>query len=208
MKLRGDNHIKWLFPEGWPKVVYEPYPIAIQQLDIYQCQWYWEGAARNAGFNDALVYGHKFKNENIDCIVAFIDSVPEISNEHVSLSYVQGVMWKSLDISEPGKMKCSGALRYSDLLAGKYSTDLASMIPALQERQYESILREGNFWCSYCRKQYPITQKVSRTIIGRDRKQVWNSWKGRYEDKACVTQTSMDFCSGQCAGYEQMSREG
>lgn len=62
--------------------------------------------------------------------------------------------------------------------------------------------------CQRCRKVVPKTQIVNHTIIGRGRKAVYNSWKNRYEDKAVVTHEPMKFCSGECAGYEQMSREG
>jgi hypothetical protein len=62
--------------------------------------------------------------------------------------------------------------------------------------------------CRRCEKVVPISQMQTHTIIGRGRKQVWNSWKGRYDDKAVVTQEPMRFCSGECAGNEQMSREG
>lgn len=62
--------------------------------------------------------------------------------------------------------------------------------------------------CQRCRKVVPKAQIVNHTIIGRGRKAVFNSWKGRYEDKAVVTQEPMKFCSGDCAGCEQMSREG
>lgn len=62
--------------------------------------------------------------------------------------------------------------------------------------------------CQRCRKVVPKSQIVNHTIIGRGRKQVFNSWKGKYEDKACVTQELMKFCSGECATHEQYSREG
>lgn len=62
--------------------------------------------------------------------------------------------------------------------------------------------------CRYCRKQVPTDSLIEETIIGRGRKTVWNSWKGIYENKACVTKERLKFCSGQCAANEQMSREG
>ena len=53
--------------------------------------------------------------------------------------------------------------------------------------------------CQRCRKVVPKTKIVNHTIIGRSR---------NTSGKAIVTQTSMKFCSGECAGNEQMSREG
>lgn len=68
--------------------------------------------------------------------------------------------------------------------------------------------REGYTPCKYCGKQVQTENMIESTIIGRGRKQVWSSWKGRYESKACVTKEQYKFCSKQCAAYEQMSREG
>ena len=68
--------------------------------------------------------------------------------------------------------------------------------------------REGFTPCGYCGKQTADSELIERTIIGRGRKEVYNSWKKRYESKACVTETKMKFCSAQCAGNDQMSREG
>lgn len=53
--------------------------------------------------------------------------------------------------------------------------------------------------CQRCGRVAPKAQIVNHTIIGRGR----NSF-----GKAIVTQTPMKFCSGECAGCEQMSREG
>jgi hypothetical protein len=72
----------------------------------------------------------------------------------------------------------------------------------------ERLLANGHERCQRCRKVVPASEILTHTIIGRDRKPVWNNWKGRYEDKAVVTQEPMKFCGGECAGNEQMSREG
>lgn len=71
----------------------------------------------------------------------------------------------------------------------------------------ERLLTNGHERCQRCRKVVPKEQIITHTIIGRGRKTVYNSWKNRYEDKACVTQEPMKFCSGECAAHEQMSRE-
>lgn len=71
------------------------------------------------------------------------------------------------------------------------------------------LLAGGNHdRCQRCRNVVPKSQIVNHTIIGRSRKSVYNNWKNRYEDKAVVTHEPMKFCSGECAGNEQMSREG
>lgn len=64
----------------------------------------------------------------------------------------------------------------------------------------EKLLSGGDHErCQRCRKVVPKSQIVNHTIIGRSR----NAF-----GKAVVTQTPMKFCSGECAGCEQMSREG
>jgi len=62
--------------------------------------------------------------------------------------------------------------------------------------------------CSRCRKEILVSQSITKTIIGRGRKQVYDSWKKKYVNKACVTKESMIFCSDSCYSCEQMSREG
>jgi hypothetical protein len=63
----------------------------------------------------------------------------------------------------------------------------------------EHLLANGHERCQRCRKVVPANEIVPHTIIGRSR----NAF-----GKAIVTQEPMKFCSGTCAGHEQMSREG
>lgn len=77
-----------------------------------------------------------------------------------------------------------------------------------EKENEEHLLANGHTACGYCRKIVPDSQIVTHKIFGRGRKEVWNSWKNRYESKAYITETYMKFCSGTCAGNEQMSREG
>jgi hypothetical protein len=103
----------------------------------------------------------------------------------------------------------NGAYEYSEVVKnenlGFNEDDL--MIKANSNKEIYGP-REGYQPCAYCGKQIPINDLISKTIIGRGRKQVWNSWKQRNEDKAYVTEQKLKFCSGKCAGNEQMSREG
>lgn len=103
----------------------------------------------------------------------------------------------------------SGAFKYSDLVNEPHFAFVESDLKEESER-LNSIYapKENHTACGYCGKQTPDDKLVHDTIIGRGRKQVWNSWKSRYENKACVTHEPMKFCSGTCAGNEQMSREG
>jgi hypothetical protein len=107
--------------------------------------------------------------------------------------------------------KSSGAIRYHEIGTVKQkntSFNREKLEPILQEMIQKYAPKEGHFACSYCQKQTPNEQKVTHKIFGRDIKQVWNSWKNRHESKAYVTEKYMDFCSGTCAGNEQMAREG
>lgn len=63
----------------------------------------------------------------------------------------------------------------------------------------ERLLANGHERCQRCRKVVPKSRIITDTIIGRSR----NAF-----GKSIVTQTPMNFCSGECAAHEQMSREG
>lgn len=103
----------------------------------------------------------------------------------------------------------SGAYNYFDILVEKGIAFQASELEQESKRRNELYApREGFTACQYCRKQVPTESMVEHSIIGRGRKQVWNSWRNQYESKSCVTTERMKFCSGKCAGNEQMSREG
>ena len=103
----------------------------------------------------------------------------------------------------------SGAYKYNEIIPSKGIAFNEEDLKGESERRNELYApKENHTACCYCRKQTPNDKLIESTIIGRGRKQVWNDWKNRYEDKACVTQDKLKFCSGNCAGNEQMSREG
>jgi hypothetical protein len=100
----------------------------------------------------------------------------------------------------------------SEINGKKYAYTEEELKLSLQEEieRYEKYYkpREDYTPCTHCRKQTPNDKLIYSIIIGRDSKMVWNSWKNRYEDKAYLTKTRLPFCSGECAGNEQMGREG
>ena len=103
----------------------------------------------------------------------------------------------------------SGAYKFNEITPEKGLAFNPEDLKMESERRNEIYApKENHTACAYCGKQTPNDKLVNKNIIGRGRKQTWNSWKGRYEDKACVTETMLSFCSGTCAGNEQMSREG
>ncbi len=97
--------------------------------------------------------------------------------------------------------KSSGAIKFSELK--KFlSLDEAK----IKSEEVLSKIAEDNLKlqndhsrCGYCRKVFPNNEMVKDTIIGRGRDSF---------GKACCTKEPMIFCSGNCAGNEQMSREG
>lgn len=93
-----------------------------------------------------------------------------------------------------------------------YSYTKEALKPALTEKidTYNKYYkpRDGHTPCQRCGRQTPSNELIESTIIGRGSNQVFNSWKGRYEHKACVTKERLKFCSPTCAAHEQMSREG
>lgn len=110
-----------------------------------------------------------------------------------------------VDYKDIGTTACN----YDEILPVKWlafsATDLDET--AKQNRELYAP-REGYQACTYCGIQTPINEMIEETIIGRGRNSVWNSRKGKFEYKACITKEKMKFCSGKCAGNEQMSREG
>jgi hypothetical protein len=103
----------------------------------------------------------------------------------------------------------SRAYKYNEIIPSKGLAFNKIDLKDESERQNELYApKENHTSCSYCRKQTPNDNLIESTIIGRGRKKTWNSWKNRFEDKACITEEKLKFCSGTCAGNEQMSREG
>lgn len=125
------------------------------------------------------------------------------------LEYVEKIKTAEQIIYVRYKDSGTGCYKYSDLLKEPRLAFNESDLKEESERLKELFApKENHTACGYCGKQTPNDKLISSTIIGRGRKEVYNSWKGRWESKACVTHEPMKFCSGDCAGSEQMSREG
>ncbi len=111
-----------------------------------------------------------------------------------------------------GTLNTSSGIRMENVDGKRYAFNREDLEEAAiqKKEEYERLYkpREGYTACQYCKKQVPNDKLVKRRIIGRGLKRVYNSWKGRFENKAVVTQEDMHFCSGECALNEQMSREG
>jgi hypothetical protein len=68
------------------------------------------------------------------------------------------------------------------------------LIPIHQELYKKFAPREGYLGCKYCGKQTPINELISSEIIKR-------SWGGIMKEKR-------QYCTKQCASYDQMAQEG
>lgn len=69
-----------------------------------------------------------------------------------------------------------------------------ALAPEIERRRALYAPREGCKPCQYCRKQHPENELVSAKIFYRDR--------GGLQTKIG------QYCSGQCAGYDQCGHEG
>lgn len=106
------------------------------------------------------------------------------------------------------RMNASGTVRYSNLYKEGWAFKADDLVEIAEKRKEAYAEKVGYTACSYCRRQVPTDKMIKATIIGRGRKQVWNSWKNRYESKAYVTRNEMLFCSKEHAAYAQMANEG
>jgi hypothetical protein len=101
----------------------------------------------------------------------------------------------------------TGNLEY-DKFTDNWAFHPSELEEKARENKEKYAPREGYSPCQHCGRQVPTENLIKAKIIGRGCRQVWNSWKRQYENKACITEAYLSFCSNQCAAHEQMSREG
>lgn len=157
---------------------------------IYQLEWYKTIRELTVtGFSvwkagRPFLYGKKATKKDVASLETFLNNfTPAIDDIRIS--------WKHEN--------SSSAIKVTDLNDKNYSIVKENLFPYQNELRERYEPREGHVACGYCHKQFPESQKVHHTIIGRSRDAF---------GRACVTQEPMVFCSGQCAGNEQMAREG
>lgn len=181
------------FPNGLPDELYKVVPA---------------GRVVTYKVTGALIYTGHYQNQkptkkDIEAINSFRLSFPEYKFEDIVIQYT----------SVGEKYNSSSGVRANIMYEEFFKTldhaqAKADEVKAIADDKAAKLATGDYIECKYCRKVVLKSQSVNHNIIGRGRKPVWNSWKNRYEDKACVTQEVHAFCSGQCAGNEQMSREG
>jgi len=180
--------------ETLPTVVYDVQPSGrIQVYDVGE-----------ATYSNGLYisFNKRPSKEQVEEIKTHWDNRTPLSKDNIRIHY--SYAW-----SESGS-RASSAWKLSDFekMLNLEHAELKALEINDRIKKEDELLNNGHLRCERCRKVYPQTQKVVSNIIGRGRKQTWNSWKNRWEDKACVSTTPMTFCSGECASHEQMSREG
>lgn len=161
------------------------------------------GQIRKLSFTYLSYYRGKYFGFNkrptkvdVELIKEYHESSPELLPEKIFWHWKEG--------------NSSSAIKMTEI-KNYFSKEQAEIksLEIIEKHNEELVLLENDHSrCGYCHKVFPNSTMIKSNIIGRGRKQTWNSWKGIYEDKACVTQTVMSFCSRKCAGNEQMSREG
>jgi radical SAM protein with 4Fe4S-binding SPASM domain len=191
-----DEVVKREYPNGLPKEFYQVVPA---------------GSVVTYEITGAIIYTGFYENEkptkkDIEAINNLRLCFPSYSKADIYLHYKY--TYGDNNAYASGSQKETDFLKYGFILDHEQALAKAKEITDLRTHE-DQLLSNGDYVrCEKCRKVVLKTQSIKHNIIGRGRKQTWNSWKNRYEDKACVTTTLMTFCSGQCAGNEQMSREG
>lgn len=149
--------------------------------------------------NDRLVqiphyYGKKPSGWDVEQIASFYNNINDFKME----VYIQYENYSNI-------CKSSGAYKYKECFEhepGKsinFTAKRDYLIAEAELRRRKFEPREGHSPCAYCRTQTPNDKLIEDTIIGRGRDRF---------GKACMTKTTLKFCSQQCAANEQMSREG
>lgn len=174
-----------------PKVVYEVAPIGtIKKLVI-----------TGARYNNGKYFGlNSLKNRDILEIKAYAEANPIFERKNIIIGY-------EYDLGTSNGISGFSIDKLSNYLT-KEQAEAKSLEIIEKNKQEEILLQNGHTRCRYCKNIVPDSEIVKRKIIGRGRKNVWNQWKNRFDYKAIVTEEMMNFCSGNCAGNEQMSREG
>lgn len=127
----------------------------------------------------------------VEEIKAFAETDYQFQIENILVHYTQS-----------GKFSSKGAFKYVDLhkyLTKEKAEEISMAEKAIFDAEEELVKSGTHFRCERCRKATDKQKMVRDTIIGRGRD---------YSGRACITREPMNFCSGQCAAHEQMSREG
>lgn len=149
--------------------------------------------------NDRLVqtphyYGKKPSGWDVDQITLFYTNINDLQME----VYIQYEAYSKIG-------KLSGAYKYKECFEHDHGKSISFtanrdyLIAEAEMRRQKFEPREGYSPCAYCRTQTPNDKLIDDMIIGRGRDRF---------GKACITKTTLKFCSHKCAANEQMSREG
>jgi hypothetical protein len=119
-------------------------------------------------------------------IKALSENMPSFSIENVHVDYTE----------QHAGYKVSGAKGLSEIINDlRFSLDASNLQEQLAANQEKYTLKDGDFACAYCGRAWPIKDAVRDVVISR----TYASTGMRKE---------FDYCSKQCADYNQMAHEG
>lgn len=155
----------------------------------------------------AITYREKFEifikpysRNDIATVIGKLNSTEPLSRENIQVTY-EYLFGESVQTS---------SFKLDDI--SKFLTKEEAEKKSLERKEIMErenyLLKNKHTRCQRCGKIVPDADVVSNTIFGRGRKNVFDSRKGQYVSKSCVTTEPMKFCSSTCAANEQMSREG
>lgn len=126
------------------------------------------------------------------------------AREYVNLLDKAEVVTKVL-IHRPGMYSAESA-RLSDIIPSKgYSFNEYDLKEISEKRRELYAPRDGYVPCAYCRKQVRIEEVVKHDIIFQNSRPDPFSKSGY---KRFVDRKTNNYCSGKCAGNDQMAHEG
>lgn len=137
----------------------------------------------------------KVTREDLKKLREFIDDFENL-NKEIGCCYTE----------DHGTYKCSGAEGYYKVIEDKRMSFNESDLMEIQKQLHEKYApRDGYKPCAYCGKQVPEDDLVSHQIIFQNSRPDPCSRSGyrKFVDK----KTNL-YCSGECAGYDQMAHEG
>lgn len=185
IKAREDDYVyDFLNGKDVPLSVFQVYPngrvkeLKIEDIIYQSGKQFW--------------FNKKPTRKVVEEIKLFAEEKYEFSSERISVRYSETF----------GEGRSSGGFKYSEIdkyLTREQAEEKSKALIAAREAEEELIKAGTHFRCERCRKVSPNESKVKHNIIGRSRDRF---------GKSCLTNEPMIFCSGTCAGHEQMSREG
>ena len=168
------EYLSGLFHNGLPEKIYALGKTEMEEREVTGCHIFKNGIYKSS---------EKMSNVEVGHIRAFVENM-SFSLDDVRISYKQKYSTYAV----------SGAVKYSEVMAGEMLSFDRSVLEEKQKANYEKYhLKDGDIPCTYCGKAIPKTSAIKDYVIARQ-------YPGGRKDFL--------YCSGQCASYNQMAHEG